>query len=113
MVKAYIMCVLWNGYYDYYKTHDSHLGLYNELDAQTMGPASGIYHIFLNVAVYSGLISFLLAVAYLAINARESRNGGKGLAEAKSWILRVFLISMIIFGLSGALTILQSIGLDS
>lgn len=105
-----MLSVLLTGIYDFYKTPEKGYGIYGNLDLQTEGVSVGIFHILQNVAVYSGVIALLLAAAYLAISARDS---AKGLQEAKSWILRILILSVLIFAVSGLVVLFQRIGLDA
>lgn len=93
--------------YDSYK--DKGLGIWSRWGNVLLSTDKGIYSISMRFAIFSAAISFILAVCYLAIFAN---NKAREHEEAKKWVVRVFVLSILLFGVSSLVTLIGGIGLD-
>lgn len=108
------------GIYDFYlkepakaygpqsEIHDRRYSLYKEWAAKTLYVERGIFAIVMEAAVILSGIAFLVSVAALGISAHGK---SEKLKEAKDWIVRVVLISGLIFGVTGIVYMVQAFGL--
>jgi len=71
----------------------------------------GIFRILLNASVFFAFIAFMSAVILLAISAGGGASSQK-LQEAKKWLIRIFIISILIFGVTSIINFVGNTGLD-
>lgn len=71
----------------------------------------GIYRILLNVSISAAGIALLAAVLLLAISAGGGTSS-KTFQEAKGWVVRIIIISILIFAVTGLITLIGTMGLD-
>ncbi|MBR4606508.1 MAG: hypothetical protein IKO41_09845 [Lachnospiraceae bacterium] len=91
------------------KTGNVWYGLFS--DAGVLGTDAGVYRILMNVAVFAAGIALLAAVLLLAISASGGASS-KTFQEAKRWIIRIIVISVLIFGVTGLVTLVGVMGMD-
>lgn len=101
------------GYYDYYKedSHNSYGSGWGYLWDGIRGADVGIWRIMMNVAVFSAGIALLAAILLLALSVIGGTSS-KTFQEAKKWIVRIIIISVLIFASSGLITLVGTMGLD-
>ena len=71
----------------------------------------GVYRIILNASIFFTAMAFLSAVALLAISAGGGASS-KTLQDAKKWLIRIFIISVLIFGIASLINLIGGVGLD-
>lgn len=111
VLKKFI--VFASGIYDYYKSnapHNQDYGLYQRLSGKSLYAEQGIYTIVMNAAVILSGIAFLVSLIALTI---EARAGNQKLSDAKKWIIRVLIISVLIFAVTGIIVLIQNSSLDA
>ena len=85
-------------------------GAYAPLGQKTYRAEVYIYEILLTVGVYASLITFLISlICYVAPVLGHSAK----LAESKKLIAKVIIVSGLIFAVTGAVELIQGIGLDN
>ena len=102
--------MLLTGIYDYYKQHnpanESIWSFFKEIEKND----AQIWKILLNVSIFAAGIAFLAAVILLAVTAGGGR-GAKEFQEAKRWLLRLIVISVLTFAVTGIITMVGTAGL--
>lgn len=101
-------------YRDYYgesNKHNADGSGWAALFGRVLSMDSGFFHIMQTVAVFAAGIAFLAAVTLLAISAGGGTSS-KTFQEAKKWVLRVIVISILIFGVTGLITMVGAMGMD-
>lgn len=101
-------------YQDFYgglKVNKSGSVWYRFFGDKLLGTDAGIYSILMNVAVFAAGIALLAAVLLLAISAGGGASS-KTFQEAKKWIIRIIVISVLIFGVTGLVTLVGVMGMD-
>lgn len=104
--------MLMAGIYEYYKANAperQNYGLYHNLSLKTLYAERGVFTVVINAAVYVSGIAIIVSVSALAI---EARGNNQKLSEAKNWIMRVLIISLLIFAVTGGIMLIQEIGMD-
>lgn len=71
----------------------------------------GVFGILMNVSVFAAGVALLAAVLLLAISA-SGGTSSKTFQEAKKWIIRIIVISVLIFATTGLITLIGIIGMD-
>lgn len=101
--------LLSTGIFDVYEsTSNKNYGLYKDLGGKTLGLGVGVYNIVLLAAVYISGIAFIVSAILLIINSRGS---SQKLNESKKYIIRVFIVSVLIFGVTGLITLVQGMAI--
>lgn len=96
--------------FDVYKGSDTgDYGLWGYFSKNSLGLEQGIFFILIRAAVIASGISFFSALVMLIIGAWFKN---QKLADAKAKLIRVLVISVLIFAVSGFVALLQKIGLD-
>ncbi len=101
-------------YYEYYEKEghkNLHGGGWGYVWDKTKPVDVGIYRILMNAAVFSAGIALLAAILLLALSAGGGASS-KTFQDAKKWIIRILIISILIFASSGLVTLIGSLGLD-
>ena len=71
----------------------------------------GIFRIVFNASIFCAVMAFLSAAALLAINAGGGTSS-KALQDEKKWLVRIFIISVLIFGVTSLINLIGGAGLD-
>lgn len=98
--------------YDIYRetgTPNHVTGLWGYFESKTSELEGGFFHIAMNIAVYASGIAILLSAAYLALAARQ---GAEKLKDAKGRVMKVLIVSILIFSVTGFMSLIQTFGLD-
>ncbi len=105
------------GYLDYKDYYDE--GKLSDVDSQSWSFFGkqirevdvGIYQIILNASVFFAFVAFMSAVILFAISAGGGTSSQK-FQEAKKWLIRIFIISILIFGVTSIIDFIGNTGLD-
>ena len=81
--------------------------IFSQFEKTTNASTVSIYHLLANIGVYASLLGILVACVILIINATS---GGERLAGAKKHLIRVLIVSVLIFGASGLVLLVESMG---
>ncbi len=98
-----------SGIFDVYNSpSNTDYGLYAELGEKTLDLGVGTYNIILVAAVYLSGIAFVVSGIMLIVNSRSS---SQKISESKKLISRVFIISTLIFSVTGLIMLVQAMAI--
>lgn len=80
---------------------------YGELRLILLNLARWCYHNILTIAIYCSCIAVLIAATCLILNARNRIK----LGEAKAKVVRVMIVSILIFGAASLIQLVNSLGI--
>ena len=100
------------GIYDYYKEggYKNTDGAWNVFKYGIRDADVGIWRILFNASVFAAGIALLAAIALLAISAGGGRSA-KDFQEAKRWLVRIIVVSILIFAVTGLISLVGGMGL--
>ena len=84
---------------------ESHL--YSEVEQATTEAVVSVYQTLATIGVFASGLAIIVAATLLIINAHS---GGEKLADAKRYAVRVLIVSILIFGASGLVLMVESMG---
>lgn len=100
--------VLANPFDIYGKADDA--GVYKNLGDATLEAEQGIFWLIMTAGVYISVSCAIIAGIMIVIGSKDK--GGK-LADAKGFFMKVFIVSILFFGVCSIVTLVQSMGLDT
>lgn len=83
--------------------------LYGQLETGINTGAVTIYHLLAKIGVYASGLAILIAAILLIINANS---GGEKLSDAKKYVVRVLIVSILIFAVSGLVLLVSDAGVS-
>ena len=84
-------------------------GIYENLGNATLAAGQSIFQLIMTSGVYISVSCGLIAGILIILGSKDK--GGK-LAEAKGFFVKIFVISILFFGVCGIVTLVQRMGLD-
>ena len=85
-------------------------GIYENIANATLEAEQSIFWLIMTAGVYISVSCAIIAGILIIIGSKDK--GGK-LADAKGFFIKVFIISILFFGVCGIVTLVQSMGLDT
>lgn len=92
---------------DYSWLEQDNSNLYGEVENVVNEATVSVYELLAKIGVYASGIAIMVAAAILIINAAS---GGEKLADAKRYVVRVLIVSILIFGVSGLVITVMNAG---
>ena len=85
-------------------------GIYENLGNATLQAEQGIFQLIMTAGVYMSVSCAIIAGILIIIGSKDK--AGK-LAEAKGFWIKVFVVSILFFGVCGIINLVQGMGLDA
>ena len=85
-------------------------GIYENLANATLEAEQSVFQLIVTAGVYISVSCAVMAGILIIIGSKDQ--GGK-LAEAKGFLGKVFILSILFFGVCGIVTLVQTMGLDT
>ena len=98
--------MLLSGNYDIFKAGNAETSMYKELYTASTDGLSGIYHIVMQIGVYSAAIAVLLAgilFVYVKSNPQE-------LVEAKKRLIKIGIVVTVLFSIVSLISFVVGLG---
>ena len=89
---------------------ESNAGIYENFGDATLVAEQSVFQLIMTAGVYISVSCVIIAGIMIILGSND--RGGK-LAEAKGFLMKVFVISILFFGVCGLVTLFQGMGLDS
>jgi len=89
---------------------ESDAGIYENFGDATLAAEQSIFQLIMTAGVYISVCCAIIAGIMIILGSNDK--GGK-LAEAKGFLVKVFIISILFFGVCGLVTLVPGMGLDS
>ena len=82
--------------------------LFTDLGERVLDAEVSLYHLIAKIGVYASGIAIIVSAILLIIN---SCSGGTKLADSKTYVIRVLIVSILLFGVTGLVLMVDSIKL--
>ena len=102
---------LYKAYYNEKGLRDSAGEGWSFFGLQIRDVDKGIYKIIMDASIFFAVVAFLSATALLAISAGGGASS-KTFQDAKKWLIRIFVISVLIFGITNLISLIGRTGFD-
>ena len=89
---------------------ESDAGIYENFGDATLAAEQSAFHLIMTTGVYISVSCAIIAGIMIILGSTDK--SGK-LAEAKGFLIKAFVISILFFGVCGLVTLFQGMGLDS
>ncbi len=94
--------------FDWIDNEDAMSNMFGQVERSANAGAVAIYKILATAGVYASGLAILIAACMLIINAQS---GGEKLSDAKKYVVRVLIVSILIFGVSGFVLMVAEAGI--
>ena len=81
--------------------------MFEDVGTNVVEAEVSLYQLLALIGVYASGLAILVSAILLVINGVS---GGMKLAEAKAYVIRVLIVSICIFGVSGLVTLVWNMG---
>lgn len=105
----YAVGSLLTGPFDIYGKETS-AGVYKDLGDATLLAEQSIFQLIMTAGVYISVSCAMIAGILVILGSKDQ--GGK-LVKAKGFLIKVFILSILFFGVCGLVMLTQGMGLDS